>query len=134
MADPSRLKESSADYEGTKIDCIEITDSPYGFCSAVTEELVIMANHIDSVKETIDLLASVKFALSQSQTFRKTLSNLSAVSDEISFVDIPNTLLLFKAMPVGVLAENLLAPFEAVTWVKHYFNDGVSTEGYLLLK
>jgi len=93
-----------------------------------------MVNHIDSVKETVDLSESPKFVLSQSQPFRQTLSNLSAISDEISFVSLDNLGSILGQTNAGLLAQKLLSSFDAVTWIKQYFNDGVSTEGFLLIK
>lgn len=134
VADATRLLESDETYKGTEIHCLEITDSPYGLCTAVTDQLVILSNHSESIRETIDLGDSPKFVLSQSQAYRQSLSNLSAVNDEVTFVDLGNATPLLKAIPAAAMIGNLLDPFEAVTWVKHVFTDGVSTEGYLLLK
>lgn len=134
VADTSRLKSSKETYRDRSIDCIDIVDSPLGFCTTVTDDLAIMANHPESIKETLDLLESPKFVLSQSQLFRQSLSNLSAISDEVTFIDLKNALPLTETAAYGPLLSNLLEPFSAMTWVKHYFDDGVSTEGYLLLK
>lgn len=134
VADATRLKETDETYKDTEIHCLEITDSVYGLCTAVTDQLVILSNHPESIRETIDLGESPKFVLSQSQAFRQSLSSLSAVNDEVTFVDLGNAAPLLKPMPAAALVGNLLDPFEAITWVKHVFADGVSTEGYLLLK
>ncbi len=134
VADPTRLTELSEDYEDYEIHCMDVTGSPFGFCYTVTDQLVVISNHIDSVKETIDLATSPKFVLSQSQAFRKALSNLSAVSDEITYVALDSTAELFKNSKVGLFINKLFGPFEVATWIKQYFNDGVSTEGFLLLK
>ncbi len=134
VADPSRLHETEETYQNYEIHCLNVLNSVYGFCYTVTDELIIMANHPESVKESIDLSISPRFVLSQSQSFRQALSNLSAVSDEITFIEFSNLHPLFKNTLAGIYTQNLLSSFEAVAWIKHYFNDGVSTEGYLLLK
>lgn len=134
VADPTRLKDFKETYEDYEIKCLNITDSTYGFCYTVTDELIVLSNHPESVKETIDLSISPRFILSQSQSFRQSISNLSAVSDEITYVSLPNTEALLKDTPIGIFVDNLLSPFDSTMWIKHYFNDGVSTEGYLLLK
>jgi Protein of unknown function (DUF3352) len=134
VADSTRVQETDETYKDTPIHCITITDSPYGFCTAVTDQLAILSNHPESIKETLDLVDSPKFVLSQSQPFRQSLSNLSSVSDEITFLDLTNASALVKLWPAAQLVSGLLDPFQTVTWVKHYFTDGVSTEGYLLLK
>ncbi len=134
VADPTRLTELTEDYEDYEIKCMDVTGSVFGFCYTVTDQLVVLSNHVDSIKETIDLSTSPKFVLSQSQGFRKALSNLSAISDEITYVAMDSTSELFKNSKIGLWINNLFGPFEAATWIKHYFNDGVSTEGFLLLK
>jgi hypothetical protein len=134
VADATRLKETSETYQDADIQCLEIADSPMGFCTALTDDLILLGNNLASIKETIDLTITPKFALSQSQSFRQSLSNLSAVSDEISYFDLGNVMPLLKAWPTAAVASNLLDPFTALTWVKHTFTDGVATEGYLLLK
>jgi hypothetical protein len=134
VADATRLKEVDETYHGSDINCLEVIDSPFGFCSAVTDDLVILANHSDSIKETIDLTTTPKFSLSQSQSFRQSLSNLSAVSDEVSFVDLKNAIPLVQSWPAVSMVANMLEPFQALTWVKHTFTDAMTTEGYLLLK
>jgi hypothetical protein len=134
VADPTRLKEYEETYEGYPLRCLDVTDSPYGFCFAITDQLVIIGNHPNTVKDTIDLTASPKFVLSQNQSFQKVMGNVSAISDEVSYLHIPTLVNVLGNTPAGFRVNNLLSEFEAVAWVKHYFDDGVSTEGYLLLQ
>ena len=134
VADPTRMKEFKETHRSYRVNCLNVTDSYYGFCYAVTDELVIISNHPEPIRETIDLTFDPRFILSQSQSFRQTLSNLSAVSDEITFFNLENFNELLKDSRIGFLTNNLSSAFEALTWIKHYFDDGVSTEGYLLLK
>ena len=134
VADPSRLKEISETYETYEISCLDVTESSYGFCYTITDQLIVMSNNLDTIKETIDLSVSPRFMLSQHQPFRQTLGNLSKVSDEITFIDLGNADQILKNTKVGFITSKLAEPFEAITWIKHYFDDGVSTEGYLLLK
>jgi len=134
VADATRLDEINENYKDYEINCVDVTGSSFGFCYSVTDQLVILSNNINSIKETIDLTTSPKFVLSQSQGFRKTLSNLSAVSDEISFVQFDNSNELLKNTKLGLFIKKLTNSFSAVSWIKHYFDDGVSTEGYLLFK
>lgn len=134
VADPARLKEISETYETYEINCLDVTESSYGFCYTITDQLIVMSNNPDSMKETIDLSISPHFMLSQYQPFRQTLGNLSKVSDEITFLDLNNTDPILKNTKIGFITNKLASSFEAVTWIKHYFDDGVSTEGYLLLK
>lgn len=134
VADPSRLKLTNETYEDYEIHCTDVEGTPYGFCYTINDQMLILSNHPDSIKESVDLSLSPKFVLSQSQPFRQSLSDLSAISDEISYVSLDNANRLFETSPVGPFLSNALSPFSAVTWIKHYFNDGMATEGFLLLK
>jgi hypothetical protein len=134
VADISRLEENSENYQGTQVTCLEVKDTSSGFCYAVTDELLIITNNRDTAKGIIDLTISPKYMLSQHQPFRQTIGNLSKVSDEITFIDLQEALPAFNANPYYQLAEKYLKPLSAVSWVKHYFDDGVSTEGYILVK
>ena len=134
VADSARVNEDIISYKNYEARCTDVSESDFGFCYSVTDSLIIISNNLDSIKETIDLSIAPKFVLSQSQSFRKALSNLSAISDEISFISLDNANILLKDTNVGLFTNNLLSPFEAITWIKHYFDDGVSAEGYLLLK
>jgi len=134
VADTSKLQEITETYEGYNVHCVEVVNTSSGFCYTVTDELMVMANNLDTTTQTIDLTLSPKYVLSQHQPFRQTISNLSKVSDEITFIDIQKATPLITGKSYGMLFEPFLKEFEAVSWVKHYFDDGVSTEGYLLIK
>jgi len=111
-----------------------VVNTSSGFCYTATDELMVIANNRNTAIKTIDLTISPKYVLSQHQPFRQTISNLSKVSDEITFIDIQKSLPLIATKSYGMLAEPFLKEFDAVSWVKHYFDDGVSTEGYILIK
>jgi hypothetical protein len=134
IADTSRLQETSETYEGYEVHCVEVVNTSSGFCYTATDELMVIANNRNTAIKTIDLTISPKYVLSQHQPFRQTISNLSKVSDEITFIDIQKSLPLIATKSYGMLAEPFLKEFDAVSWVKHYFDDGVSTEGYILIK
>jgi hypothetical protein len=134
VADTSKLQETSETYEGYEVHCVEVVNTSSGFCYTVTDELIVIANNRDTATGTIDLTLSPKYMLSQHQPFRQTISNLSKVSDEITFIDIQKFMSLIADKPLGILIEPFLKEFNAVSWVKHYFDDGMSTEGYILIK
>ncbi len=133
-ATSKNLKETKETYKGNEIRCMDIPGSYYGFCYTVTNTLIIMGNNAASIKETIDLKSNSKTALSKSQSFRKSLSNLSIVSDEVTFVKFDNLSKIIADTKINPIVSNFFSSFSSAAWVKRYFNDGVSTEGYLLLK
>lgn len=133
IADTSSLEELTETYEDYDINCLDVEGSVYGFCYSVTEDLMIMSNDLGTVKETIDLGLSPKFVLSQSQAFRKSLGNLSEVNEEITFVNLRYLSPLLMNTRFADYAAQMAESFEAATWVKQYLDDGVMTEGFLLL-
>lgn len=134
FADPESVKEATTEYGDADISCLEVEDSPYGFCYAVTENLLIMANKMSEVKTSLDLRASKGYSLSDNQSFRQPLSNLSKVNDEIGYFEGSTISDLFRSSPWTPFVQSALDPVESMTWVKHYFDDGMSLEGYILLK
>jgi len=134
VADPDRLIETKEEYEGYQINCTEVEESTYGFCYTVTDELMIIGNHIGNIKKTLDATKSSDFVLSGYQPFRETLSHLSKVKDEMAFIGFGQLIPLLQKMPFASLAIPYLESLDAVTWVKHYFDDGVSAEGFVLIK
>ncbi|MBI5411680.1 DUF3352 domain-containing protein [Candidatus Peregrinibacteria bacterium] len=125
VADPNRMKERNENYKGFPVACIEITDSVYGFCYSVMEKAVVMSNTFAGVQQSIDLSLQPRFVLSQHQPFRKGLSRLAQVNDQMTFLNLEG---------LKSLGFPWLAPFSSTTWVKQFFRDGMSAEGYLLLK
>ena len=135
IADDSKTSENSEEYKGNDINCVGIEKSNYGFCYTTTEKYIVMTNNHESAIETIDTTISSDLALSEYQPFREALGNLSKINDEISFLNLQSVTTLIKEQtPYGIFIEPFLNKFDATTWVKHYFDDGVSTEGYVLIK
>ncbi|MBU0728044.1 DUF3352 domain-containing protein, partial [Patescibacteria group bacterium] len=134
VADSSQLDESTEKYEGYEINCMEVKGTNSGFCYTTTDELIIITNKRQGVIDAIDLGSTPTNVLSQYQPFRQTIGNLSKVSDEVTFIDVQKTIPIFSNHPYGMLLAPFLEKFDAVTWVKHYFDDGVSAEGFVLIK
>ena len=134
VASVKDLRESKEKYKNYEINCLDIADSYYGFCYTVTDKLIVISNNQSSIKETIDLGKNYNTSLKNHHSFKKSLSKLSTFSDEITFVkfDSLNKLMSNAKLSFGI--GSLFDSFESVAWVKQYFDDGVSTEGYLLLK
>ena len=134
VANPDSLKEVQETYENYTIDCVEVTESVYGFCHAVSDDLLILSNHLKGIKKNIDAIEGKTSRLSELPSFRQGLSQLSNVSDEITFIDFKNVVELLKAHPFASLLIPYLEKLDGGTWIKHEFDDGVSSEGFVLIK
>jgi hypothetical protein len=132
VPDSGKLETSEETYEGYTVHCTEVSGTSAGFCYAVTDEIVIMTNTKDRLLKTIDLKGTT--LLSESVSFRKTLANLSKVSDEVTYINLDNFYTMAASNQYVQALQPLLSKLEAGSWVKHYFTDGVSTEGYILVK
>ena len=131
IPDDSNLEKTESDYEGYTISCLEIQDSIYGFCYAVTNDIIILANHKKSIEESLNLYLNSGENLPHYQPFREPLSKLGKVSDEITFIDFKNLSLETDSIPY---LKTLLPALESTAWVKHFEDEGVEMEGYLLIK
>ncbi len=134
VTDPGSLERHKETAEGYDVDCIETKASVYGFCYAVTDKLAILTNSLDALKTTLKTLHSPDAALSAFQPFRESLSALSQVNEEMSFANFQKLIPLIQGTAWGTILAPYLAPLDSATWVKHSFADGVSTEGFVLIK
>ncbi len=132
VPDTGKLESTEENIDGYTINCMEVTGTEAGFCYAATDEIIIMTNSKDRLLKTIDL--SDTTLLSNSASFRKSIANLSKVSDEVTYMNFDNFYTLTASNQYIQAFQPLLSKLEAGSWVKHYFTDGVSTEGYVLVK
>lgn len=91
-----------------------------------------MTNSKGRLLKTLDLGNSP--LLADSADFRKSIANLSKVSDEVTYIDFDEFYKLAGSNQYVQALQPLLSKLEAGSYVKHYFTDGVSSEGYILVK
>jgi len=132
VPDSGKLETTEDTVNGFTVKCTEVSGTSAGFCYTVTDEIVVITNSKARLLATLDLKGAN--LLSKSASFRKTLANLSKVSDEVTYVNFDNLYKLAETNQYAQALQPLLSKLSAGSWVKHYFNDGVSTEGYILVK
>ncbi len=132
VPDDGKLESTEETLNGYTVNCIEVTGTEAGFCYAATDEIIVMTNSKARLLATIDL--SDTQLLSESTSFRKSIANLSKVSDEVTYINFDNFYKLTASNQYVQALQPLLSKLEAGSYVKHYFADGVSTEGYVLVK
>lgn len=131
VPDSTRVEDTKEEYEGYSINCTEVSETSAGFCYTVTDEIVIITNSKQALTRVIDLDGK---PLSQNASFRKALSNLSQVSDEVTYMSFDSFTSMFQTNKYLQALTPMLSKLDSAAWVKHYFTDGVSTEGYILVK
>lgn len=134
VSDPESLKIFHETDKNLEIECAEVQATNYGFCYTLTDSLVLLANDMDALRQGIVSIRGKGETLDTFQPFREGLSNLSKVNEEMTFVNFTNIIPLLQKTAIGSLLIPYVEPLDAVTWVKHSFKDGVSTEGFLQIK
>lgn len=132
VPDTGKLESTEETVKGYIVNCVEVTGTSAGFCYTATDEIIVMTNSKARLLATIDLTDTT--LLSESVSFRKSIANLSKVSDEVTYINFDNFYRLAASNQYVQAFQPLLSKLEAGSWVKHYFTDGVSTEGYVLVK
>lgn len=132
VPDSGKLETTEEEVGGYTVKCTEVTGTSAGFCYTVTDEIIVITNNKARLLATLNLKGAN--LLSESASFRKTLANLSKVSDEVTYVNFDNLYKLAEGNQYVQALQPLLSKLQAGSWVKHYFTDGVSTEGYILVK
>lgn len=134
IADYTKINEVNEDYKGVPIKCLEVSESAYHFCYAVGSQFTMLSNRAYLIKQSIDLAENSSKSLAQSDEFKRTLNQLSKVNNEISYVHTDHLKKLLSPTRFGPWTHYLPESFHTIGWVKHYFDDGVSTEGMVLFK
>ena len=132
VPDSGKLESTEEKVDGYLVNCVEVSGTAAGFCYTVTDEIIMITNNKERLLETLDLNSAE--LLSDSPSFRTTIANLSKISDEVSYVNFDNAYNLLGSNQYIQALQPLLSKLEATSYVKHYFTDGVSTEGYILVK
>lgn len=132
VPDDGKLETTEETLNGYTVNCIEVTSTSAGFCYAATDEIIIMTNSKSRLLKIIDPTGIS--LLSESASFRKSIANLSKVSDEVTYVNFDQFYTLTAGNQYIQAFQPLISKLEAGSWVKHYFTDGVSSEGYILVK
>lgn len=132
VPDNAKLETTEETVGGYTIDCTVVSGTDAGFCYTVTDQNIVVTNAKDSLLKTLDPKNAP--LLSQDAGFRKTLANLSKVSDEVTYVNFDNFIKFFETNPYVQALQPILSKLQAGSWVKHYFTDGMSAEGYILVK
>ena len=129
VPDASKVNSSTDTMDGHEVHCTEVGQT--GFCYTVTESEVIMTSGKDLLKT---VLAGGEDTLANDSSFEKVTANLSHSPDEITFVNFDQLSGLLAGNPYFAMLEPVTTFFDSAAWVKQYFEDGASSEGYVLFK
>lgn len=132
VPDDGKMETTQETVKGYTVNCTEISGTDIGFCYTVTDKIIMITNSKNRLMNTINSPDAPM--LSGNASFRKTLANLSKVNDEVTYMDFDQFSKLLGGNPYVQALQPILSKLKAGSWVKHYFADGVSAEGYVVFK
>lgn len=132
VPDNAQIKNEVEEIDGYEINCTQVGETGQGFCYALNDTLVVMSTNRDVLIDAIN--SDQQTHLSENVSYRRSVANLSKITDEVSFLNFDQLTAAFPTQTYIQLLKPILSSFDSATWVKHYFDDGMSSEGYILLK
>lgn len=130
VPDDTSIEKTDKEIAGHQTYCTKV-GTKTAFCYAVTEDKVLMTNSEKLLEKSLTKSADM---LSSTTSFASATENLSHVTDEITYLNFDRFIAYFEEKPILQLLKPMTANLDSATWVKQYFDDGVSSEGYVLLK
>lgn len=134
VPDNTSIQTSTETIEGYEVVCNEVPEKSVGFCYSITDEIILMSSSKESLVQSLKPDKKSNRLLSENPGFRKSLANLSKVNDELSYIHFDELSEVLTSLPSLSVWTPFLSGFDSSTYVKHYFSDGISTEGYILFK
>jgi len=132
VPDESKVESGTSDVAGNEVVCTEIRGDSLGFCYAVTEKMVLMANNKTFIENA--LIQKEDSMLADDIDFKANTKKLSQINDEMTFIRFEK---LNELLPSNIYLD-ALTPFiqkmESSAWTKHYFKNAATLEGVLTIK
>ncbi len=131
VAVPEEIIKTETNYENITIYELKIGKEKGGIYYSIIDNVAVVADSIDSVKNTIDLAKDKKPNLRASKLFFDDIEPILNSSDEVAYFNIDAVLpSIFKQKP----APKILNIIDSLSSGRNYFNDGVMTINYLHIK
>jgi len=128
IAVPEAITRTEEIYNDHRIVSIKVGSQPWGIYHAVVDDISILSNNLESLKNKIDIINGDKKGVTSTIIYENQISPLLQSADEISFVN------LTKVIPLFFNSRNVppaLNTLESISSGTNYFNDGIVTINYL---
>lgn len=130
VASPQSINTANSKYRDVTVHSLETAQNNWGIYYATIDNIAVVTDNFDALKQTIDLVKDSSPSLGDSQVFATELKSILRTSDEISYFNIE------KLMPI-LFGENIpetLVPVASYSSGRNYFQDGITGVSYLQLK
>lgn len=130
IAVPEEIIKSESNYNDITISELKMGKQSWGIYYAVIDDVAVVTNNIDAVRNTIDLSGNKKSSLSSTEIFSASIKPVLSSSDEVSYFNFDAIMpLLFKQK-----TPDIFEMMSSLSSGRNYFNDGVVTINYLHIK
>ena len=131
VAVAGEIKKEEVKYKDTTIYQLKMNEEMGEICYAFINNIAVIANDLDGVKSTIDIISGEQKSLRQSSAFVYNISPVLKNSDEVTYMN------LGELMPIFFKGEELpkmLKPIEFFSSGRTYSKEGIKTVNYLHIK
>jgi len=128
IAVPEQITKTEEDYKDYKIVSIKVGSQPWGIYHVIADDIAIISNNLESLKNKIDVINGDKKGLSNTIVYENQISPLLKNADEVSFISLD------KFLPTFLNSRSmspLLSALKSLSSGTNYFNDGIVTINYL---
>lgn len=131
VAIPEKITKNESKHRDTTIYELKMGQQDWGLYFAFINDLAIIANNIDGVKSTVDIIAGDRESLRESEFFHYNIAPVLRSSDEISYFNFQD---LLPVLFGNRVIPSLLQPIASLSSGKNYFNDGIKSINYLHIR
>jgi hypothetical protein len=131
VAVSEEIIKTESEYKNYTIYEMQIGLNDWSISYAVVDEMAVISTATDGIKSLIDIKENPKNSLKNSQTFSKLISPVLKNSDEISYFNMEKVMpLMFESQELPIFIELI----SKISSGKSYFEDGITSINYLLLR
>ncbi len=131
VANPEQIVKNESDYIGYTIYELKIGNQGWGIYYTVLGDIAVIANHIQGVKNSIDISVAQKKSLKDSSYFAYNIDPVLKNSDEISYFNVGGLLpVLFKSQSY----PKIFTIIDSLSSGRNYSVNGIHSIDYLHIK
>ncbi|MFA5820975.1 MAG: hypothetical protein WC873_02645, partial [Candidatus Gracilibacteria bacterium] len=131
VANPEQIVKNESDYNGHTIYELKIGNQGWGIYYTVIDDIAVIANHVQGVKNSLDIVSAQKKSIKSSQYFAYNIDPVLKNSDEISYFNVGGLLpILFKNQSYPE-AFNII---DSLSSGRNYSVNGIHSIDYLHIK
>ncbi|MBU1992362.1 MAG: DUF3352 domain-containing protein [Patescibacteria group bacterium] len=131
VASEEEVEEIKEVYKGVDTTSLKLGEKSWGIYYAFLSDVAIFASSKESLQKSIDLYKDPQESLQESAAFKALFAPIIRNNDEISFI---NFSFLLDKLNVEGEYRKYFDPISTVVSGKNYFDDGISTTHYILVK